>query len=154
MIDYFAANLWQAWALLCIVCLILELTSGDFFIICFSIGAFAAGCCSPFTGWVAQILIFAVTSVLCLAFLRPLMLKRIKTKEERVSNADAIIGRIGRVSETIVEGGHGRVAIDGDDWKALSHDGAEIAKGEPVEVVSIESIIITVRPKPKTENIQ
>ena len=39
MIDYFAANLWQFWSLVVIVCLILELTSGDFFILCFSIGA-------------------------------------------------------------------------------------------------------------------
>ena len=43
MIDYFAQHLWQMWAGIAVVCLILELTAGDFFIICFSVGAaFAA----------------------------------------------------------------------------------------------------------------
>ena len=39
MIEYLAENMWQVWAIIAIVCLILELSSGDFFIICFSIGA-------------------------------------------------------------------------------------------------------------------
>ena len=39
MIDYFFANMWQIWAIVAVVCLILELSSGDFFITCFSIGA-------------------------------------------------------------------------------------------------------------------
>ena len=39
MIDYLAQHLWQMWAVIAVLCLILELTAGDFFIICFSIGA-------------------------------------------------------------------------------------------------------------------
>lgn len=148
MIDYFLSNLWQAWTLLCIICLILELCSGDFFIMCFSIAAFVTACVSPFVGGVAQIVIFAVASVLCLLFVRPVALRYLhKAKDERTSNVDAIIGRTGRVSQTIEADGHGRVAIDGDDWKALSEDGSEIEKGASVEVVSIDSIIITVRRK-------
>ena len=42
MIEYLAQHLWQMWAVIAVVCLILELTAGDFFIICFSIGAFFA----------------------------------------------------------------------------------------------------------------
>ena len=48
MIDYFAANLWQFWSLVVIVCLILELTSGDFFILCFSIGALVTAVVAAF----------------------------------------------------------------------------------------------------------
>jgi len=148
MIDHFLSNLWQAWTLLCIICLILELCSGDFFIMCFSIAAFVTACVSPFVGGVAQILIFAIASVMCLLFVRPAALRYLhKAKDERTSNVDAIIGRTGRVSQTIEADGHGRVAIDGDDWKALSEDGSEIEKGASVEVVSIDSIIITVRRK-------
>ena len=44
MIDYLSQHLWQFWAVVAVVCLILELTAGDFFIMCFSIGAaFACG---------------------------------------------------------------------------------------------------------------
>lgn len=146
MVDYFLNNLWQLWTLIGILCLIMELFSGDFFIMCFSIGAIITACLSPLVGGTAQIIIFAVASVLCLLFVRPVALKYLhKPHEERTSNADAIIGRTGRVSETIKQGDYGRVAIDGDDWKALSVDGVEIEKGEKVEVVSIDSIIITVK---------
>lgn len=146
MIDYFAENLWQMWALVSIVCLILELTNGDFFIICFAIGT----ACSAFLSalglsFYAGLAVFAVTSVLSLFFVRPAMLKHLHRNEDsRVSNADAIIGRIGRVSETIEKNGYGRVAIDGDDWKALSQDGEAIEKDTNVKVISRDSIIITV----------
>lgn len=146
MIDYFAENLWQMWALVSIVCLILELTNGDFFIICFAIGA----ACSAFLSalglsFYAGLAVFAVTSVLSLFFVRPAMLKHLHRNEDsRVSNADAIIGRIGRVSETIEKNGYGRVAIDGDEWKALSQDGEAIEKDTNVKVISRDSIIITV----------
>ena len=59
-------------------------------------------------------------------------------------NADAIIGRIGRVSETITAGHFGRVAIDGDDWKAHSDETDPIEKGMKVRVLSRDSIIISV----------
>ena len=48
MIEFFSSNLWLIWVIISIVCLILELSSGDFFILCFAIGAAAsaivAGC--------------------------------------------------------------------------------------------------------------
>ena len=42
MIDYLSQNLWQVWAVIAVLCLILEMTSGDCFIICFSFGALVA----------------------------------------------------------------------------------------------------------------
>lgn len=148
MIDYFLSNMWQLWALIGVICLILELTSGDFFIMSFSIAAFITACASPFCGWIAQVVIFAFFAVDSLLVVRPAVLKHLHKKDnERVSNVDAIIGRTGRVSQTIEKNGHGRVAIDGDDWKALSSDGEMIEKDTLVEVVSIDSIIITVKRK-------
>jgi len=146
MIDYFAANLWQLWALVAIICLILELTNGDFFIMCFSIGAVCAAVSSALgLGFYGGLMVFALCSVLSIFFVRPFALKYLHRNDSgRLSNADALIGRVGRVSEAIPSGGHGRVAIDGDDWKAVSSDGSEIASGERVRVVSRESIIITV----------
>jgi len=61
------------------------------------------------------------------------------------TNADAIVGRIGVVSERIDAEQHtGRVAIDGDDWKAVSKDGVTIEKGKSVKIVKLDSIILTV----------
>ena len=146
MIEYFQNNLWQLWTIIAIVCLILELMSGDFFIMCFAIGAgcslLGALCGMNFT---AQIIIFAICSALSLWLVRPAALKYFHKKDnERLSNADALIGQEGRVSQEISAGGDGRVAINGDDWKAVSADGSAIAQGTKVRVVARDSIIITV----------
>lgn len=148
MIQYFTSNLWLIWIIISIVCLILELSSGDFFILCFAIGAavsaIVAGCGASIT-W--QIIIFAIISALSLLLLRPTLLKKLhKPNRERLSNAEAMVGQEGRVSEDIITGGFGRVAIDGDDWKARSLDGSAIAQGARVRVVKIDSIIVTVEP--------
>lgn len=146
MIEYFASNMWQLWGIIFFICLILELSSGDFFIICFSIGALASAIVSAITTSITmQVLTFAVVSALSIFFVRPVMLKYLhKPDKERLSNADALIGQEGRVSEAIEANGHGRVAIDGDDWKAVSADGEAIEAGARVKVVGRESIIITV----------
>lgn len=147
MIEYFQSNLWQLWALVSLLCLILELTSGDFFIMCFSLGAIPALIASLFdTSFTAQIIIFAVCSALCIFFVRPIALKYLHKNDERLSNAEALIGREGRVTQTIEAGDYGRVAVDGDDWKARSATGERIAKGTRVRIVKLDSIIITVEP--------
>ena len=75
------------------------------------------------------------------------LLKKIhQPQRERLSNAEAMIGQTGRVSESIEAGGYGRVAIDGDDWKAKSADGCAIDKDVRVRVVKMDSIILTVEP--------
>ena len=148
MIEYFTSNLWLIWVIISIVCLILELSSGDFFILCFAIGAavaaILAGCGLSLT-W--QIILFAVVSALSLLLVRPALIRKLhKPNRERLSNAEAMIGQKGRVSEPIEAGGYGRVAIDGDDWKARSIDGNPIDKGVRVRVVKMDSIIVTVEP--------
>ena len=146
MIEYFLQNMWQVWAVIAIVCLILELSSGDFFIICFSIGAVFA-IISAIIGlnvyW--QIFVFAVFSLLSVLFIRPVALRWLhKNEPNKPSNADALLGRTGRVTETIVKGGTGYVQIDGDLWKAVGMGENDIEKGTSVRVVGRESTILTV----------
>ncbi len=148
MIEFFTSNLWLIWVIISIVCLILELSSGDFFILCFAIGAamsaILAGCGANLT---VQIITFAVVSALSLLLVRPALIKKLhKPNRERLSNAEAMIGQQGRVSEPIEAGGYGRVAIDGDDWKAISADGSAIDKDVRVRIVKMDSIILTVEP--------
>jgi len=146
MVDYFMQHLWQAWALVSLICLILELTNGDLYILCFALGAIGGAVASLFTeSLVTQIIVFAVCTLLSVFFIRPVALRWLhKGEDERLSNADALIGREGKVSEDIPADGYGRVLIDGDDWKACSTDNGNITKGTKVRVVKMESIIITV----------
>ena len=144
MIDYLIANMWQVWAVVAIVCLILELSSGDFFIICFSIGAVFA-LISAVLGlsiyW--QIFIFALFTLLSVLFVRPVALRYLhKNDPNKLSNADALMGRTGRVTEEIKAGASGYVQIDGDLWKAVSK--SDIAVGTTIRVIGRESTILTV----------
>lgn len=149
MLEYFTTNLWLLWLITSIVLMSLELTSGDFYIICFAFGAmasiFVALIGLPF--WV-QVLVMVCASLLCLFFVRPSLVKRIHgSANERKSNVDALIGKRGTVIETIPAGGHGYVKIDGDEWRSLSADGQEIPADTTVEVKSRDSIILTVSEK-------
>ena len=146
MIDYLIANMWQVWAVVSIVCLILELSSGDFFIICFSIGA-VFGIIAAVLGlnvyW--QLFIFAIFSLLSIFFVRPVALRYLhKNEPNKPSNADALLGRTGRVTEAIPADGTGYVQIDGDQWRAVSSTKTAIDKGTSVRVVGRESTIVTV----------
>ena len=144
MIDYFIENMWQVWGIIAVVCLILELTSGDFFIICFSIGAvFAVIAAAVGMNIYWQLGFFALFSLLSIFFVRPVALRWLhKNEPHKPSNADALLGRTGKVTEAIKTDKPGYVQIDGDMWKANSQ--TDIAAGTTVRVIGRESTIITV----------
>ena len=146
MIEYFAEHLWQVWAVVAVICLILEMTAGDFFIICFSIGAVFAAITALVGGniyW--QLLLFAIFTLISLFWVRPFAQRYLhKGEDNRVSNADALMGRQGRVVEAVKADGFGRVQIDGDIWKAVTNEPHDIVAGKNVRVVGRESTIITV----------
>ena len=147
MMDYLFQNFWLIWTIVTFACLILELSSGDFYVTCFAIGAIVSIITAviglPF--WV-QVVVWAICSVLSIWLIRPHLLRALhKGADHRRSNADALIGQIGEVSQRIVAGGYGRVKLDGDDWKAEApHAIADIEVGTKVKVVGRESIILSV----------
>lgn len=145
MIDYFISNLWALWTILTILCLIIELNSGDFFLTCFAIGAFSSVIFSfaGFPFWL-QVIVFIIFSVLSITFIRPTILNKLHNRKERLCNADALINRQGKVIEAIMPGEYGYVKIDGDEWKAQSAETIPINVGEKVKIVSRDSIILTV----------
>lgn len=139
---------YQIWLIVAIVLVIIEICTAAFGSICFAIGAaFAALAAGLGLGLTWQIIIFTVVSLLTFIFLRPVAIRFLNRKSKDVkTNADALTGRKGIVSERIDAIQHtGRVAIDGDDWKAVSIDGSVIEKGAEVEVVKRDSIILFVK---------
>jgi membrane protein implicated in regulation of membrane protease activity len=139
-------EIYVVWLITALVLLIVELFTASFGVVCFSFGAAAAGLaahCGLSTMW--QLLIFSVVSFIAFVFVRPFVVKfLLKKKDEVLTNADAIVGRIAVVTEEInPDKNTGRVKIDGDDWKAEASD--IIPVGEKVEVVSRESIILNVK---------
>ncbi len=142
-------ELWQIWLIVALLFFVIEILTTGVAVICFSFGALASMIVALCGGNITlQVILFAVVSLLSLIFLRPVLVKLFykKGKKEVKTNVDALIGRIGVVSETIdFAKNQGRVAVDGDDWKAVSQDDSVIEKGEKVEIVKIESIIVTVK---------
>ena len=146
MIDYLSENLWLLWTLICVLALILEVSSGTFYLLCFAVGAAVAIVSSFFAIplW-AQVLVFVIFSCLCVFCVRPVVVKYLHTdRRHRKSNADALLGREGVVIESITVEKPGYVRIDGDEWRAVSKDGNNINKGAIVKVVARESIVVTV----------
>jgi membrane protein implicated in regulation of membrane protease activity len=139
---------YQIWLIVSILLVILEICTAAFGSICFAIGAAVAAIAAGLgAGLTWQILIFVVVSMLTFIFLRPFMLKFLDRKSKDVkTNADALVGKRAVVSERIDASQlTGRVSVDGDDWKAVSEDGSVIEKGTPVEIVKLDSIILTVK---------
>lgn len=139
---------WHIWVIIALICFILEIFTAGFAVACFSIGALFAALASAFgCGIFWQVMVFAIFTFLAFIFVRPFVMKTFfKESKTRETNGAALIGKHGRVSTAIdPSAGKGRVAIDGDDWKAVSADGNPIAEGTEVEVISIDSVIITVK---------
>ena len=137
------------WLIAAIVLIIVEICTAGFGALCFALGAAFSALVSGLGGSLTwQILAFVVVSLLTFIFLRPVVVRFLDKKSKDVkTNAEAIIGRKGIVSEHIDASQHtGRVAIDGDDWKAVSEDGSVIEKGTDVEIIKLDSIIVTVKP--------
>ena len=93
-----------------------------------------------------QFMAFAISTLISLFLIRPLLYKKGVQEDKIKTNTDALIGRTGKVLETIENiNNKGRVMIDGDQWKASSHNNEIIQANTQVEVISIDSTIITVK---------
>ena len=88
---------------------------------CFGVGALLAIIPALFGGsWLIQAIFFGVGSLLALWLLKPLMARWFAARDTK-TGMDALIGRKAFVSEAIKVGdGGGRIAVDGDSWRAIS----------------------------------
>lgn len=94
--------------------------------------------------WV-QLVAFVVVSAAALALTRPLV-KKITAGRSVPTNADRVLGREAKVTETIDnENSTGAVYVDGKTWTARSVDGIVIPVGEQVEVSSMEGVKLLVQ---------
>ena len=130
---------WWMWFLAALVFGIIEVLTITFVFLMFAIAAIAAG------GTLAQITVFVVVSILLIFALRPLMKGRIQRSGEDVrTNADALIGKTGYVTQLVGER-DGRIQFSGGEWSARSAEGL-IPVGTEVTVVAIDGATAVVQP--------
>ncbi|MBQ7635224.1 MAG: NfeD family protein [Bacteroidaceae bacterium] len=137
------------WVILALALACTELLTGTLYILCLAVGALIAIPLAALDVPVAwQVIVFALASVASVYTLRPIAMRYLHhtDKKDSTSNADAVLGREGVVSKDIPEHGFGRLALDGDDWKAQTADGSALAKGKRAKIVDRNSLIVTVEP--------
>lgn len=137
------------WLGVIVVGILLEAITVQLVSIWFVLGALVALLCSLLTDHVGlQLAVFAIVTLLSLAFTRPLVQRKIHTKAEP-TNADRVIGQAALVTEEINnEIGTGMVNVAGQIWTARAVDQSVIPAGVNVIVQSIQGVKLMVLPIP------
>lgn len=144
MLDGLAMT--TVWVIAMVVFLVVEAVTVGLASIWFAVGALAA----MFTAMVGAVLwvqlaVFLVVSAVTLYFTRPLVKKYVNAKVQP-TNADMMIGRECRVTETIDNvAGTGAVYVDGKTWTARTDDGEQIPEGELVIAERIDGVKLIVK---------
>ena len=139
-------EIWHLWTIAALLLFIVELFTAGCAVICLSFGAAGAAVASACgLNIYGQLITFTVVSLVALALVRPL-LKRFfyRGGEQVATNVNAIVGRKAKVVVAI-DGEEGRVMVDGVDWKARSERGERVEVGAVVEIVAVDSVVLTVK---------
>lgn len=134
------------WAITAVVFFILELTTASFFFLWIGAGAAITAGLSFFveTAWI-QYAVFAVSSILLVAFSRP-WAKRLSGPTRRASNVDSLVGQSAVVVQLDKSNpSHGAVKVEGAVWNAESENQAELKTGGKVVVVSVNGNVLVVK---------
>lgn len=140
---------WMIWVILGLGLMALEIPSQGFYMLWFGVGALIAAAVSLFAGLPVQIIVFLSTSVLMVAFLRPITHRIIyRNTPEFDTNVDRLVGAIGDVVETVDNlRGTGGVRVFGADYNALSRaDGVVIEPGRRARVHAVKGARLVVEP--------
>ena len=138
-------NTWAIiWLILLIGFVVLEAATVQLLCIWFAAGALAAMVVNLLGGalWL-QVLVFFTVSIVLLATLWPMARKHLKAKAV-ATNADALVGKLCRVTEEIdpVEGG--RVKVGDVTWSARSESAQGIPTGSMVRILKIQGAKVLV----------
>lgn len=148
-------DIWHYWVIAAFFFFVLEV-----FIPGFILGSMGLGCLLAMFGALLHLplwfnfILFIAGFFIGITLLKPL-LKRLEKSNNVKTNAEGLIGKIGKVCEKIdLSESKGRVHVDGDDWKAVSSDYSIIEVGTIVEIIALESIVVTVRPVQTNEGVK
>ena len=132
------------WLVLGIALLIGEIFTPGFILACFGVaGMFTSVLAFVGMGWRGQLIGFILATILVLVTLRPIFLK---VSGKTRTNTEALIGQVGVVRERIVDSSaSGRLAVGGEDWRAVSEDGEDIDIDQEVTVVRVEGTKLIVK---------
>lgn len=143
--DFFQ---WHWWAGLALLMMIAEIFISGFFLFCLGIGCVAASLAASIGfGPAVQLLSFSAFALIAFFTVRPILMKRFWQRDHVRTNAEALPGQRGLVSQDFDPGLRlGRVLVGGDDWRAESISDHPLRTGDTIEVVRVESNTLIVKP--------
>ena len=133
------------WLIIAVLLILIESATVQLVFMWFAAGAVVA-MLSSFMGApvLVQLILFFITSIVALIILRPILQKKI-TPRKTATNADAVIGKTGVVTEEIDNLMQtGRVIANGLDWTARSADDSKIEVKQKVAVKAIDGVKLIV----------
>lgn len=148
----FGLTMTTFWLIVMVMFLVVEAATVGLVCIWFAVGSLAAllaAMCGAQL-WL-QIVLFLVASAATLYFTRPLVKRYVNSKVEP-TNADMVIGKECRVTETVDNiAGTGAVYVDGKTWTARSENDEVIPEGTLVTAKSIDGVkLIVAAPEKET----
>ncbi|HEY9898017.1 MAG TPA: NfeD family protein [Pantanalinema sp.] len=131
---------WQLWAIGGLVLLIAEVFTPGFVLACFAVGCGAAALLAAVkAGAAVQAIAFAAVSFASLFLVRPLFSRAFAGGRAVRTNADALVGKTGIVSQAPHDAhGSWRAMVDGEDWSVVSLAEGELAAGQKVKVIKVD----------------
>jgi membrane protein implicated in regulation of membrane protease activity len=141
-------EIWHIWIIVAVLLFIVEIFTPAFLAACLAIGCIFAGIFSSMDfGIKIQLLTFSFGTLLSFFGVRPFILKYGHKKSgDLKTNVHALVGKIGKVTVTIDNSqNQGRIIVEGDDWKAETENNEILNAGEKVEILRVDSTILTVK---------
>ena len=148
MIDWIQDHPAATWLGLAVVLAVVEVLSLDLVLLMFALGAVAAAVAAGFGAplWLA-ILVFTVTAIALLYFVRPPIVHRLHAGPTLTTGHEALVGRSGVVLEP-VDKRNGRIQLAGEVWSArTAEEHQSFDSGTEVIVTRIDgaTAVVTIK---------
>jgi len=133
------------WILIAVLCGAVEIITAGFWFLWLSLSALlvAAGVS---LNWLinlpAQLLVFALITLIFIVFTRPLVLKLVKSNDI-ISNVNALIGQHGICTTSISPLNYGQVKVNGEIWTAAASEDIDI--NARIIVIGVDGVKLVVK---------
>ena len=139
---------WHGWIIAALLLFIAEMFVPGFWLACVALGSLAAGIVALLPiGMPLQVVTFAVTTLASFVGVRPFLVRHFQLGHGTGvrTNVDALIGKIGLVSERIDPvTRRGRVIVDGEDWRGATMDDTALEPGTRITVLQVDGTTLMV----------
>lgn len=139
-------ELGYVWLIASAVMFLMEIFTISFLLFFPAVGAFFAFLCAIFgASLTVQTIVFIISSILMILFIRPIVTKFFKSNNVAM-NSKSVVGKNAVVIKAIDNiHGKGQVKVAGEVWSAVSSTDDNIEEGATVIVLKIEGVKLIVK---------